>query len=509
MNRPSKLTLQSLESRDVPSTVLYSAATQSLTITASDNDVLELRQAGPTAPAGYLVVINSTTGLTDFDSSTLGRPVRNILAIFSTVSTGSLLLGPAIRLGGNLTLLGARTSQTLVIRGAVGGHVSYTDIAGATDDVTFESNARVGGNVTLNLSEGANTTRFKLGTYGGNVSVSGKKGTDTVELLESGSVIVGGSANFNLGNGANTLTGMAGNLFTTGTGLNYRGGAGIDTISMDTNGSDFNVGGAASFSLGGLFVNSANSARFDSIVTGLGLSIVGGPGDDDVRFKSGVTIGGDFSCSTNDGSNYLDMNSFSTGTNTIGGKFTYTGGKNVDQVYMDGTTIGKSAAIDLKDASANGQFLVVGNYMASGVRVFGHFGVKSGIGADKVDLARLDIGGSLTVDTGAGADIIYLNDVFVSYLTRINLGAGDDQLLIETALLDANNNSLGGFSRFGGAVTVLGGIGDDLLNISNDSDATTFVAFGSKLTIDGGVGTDTLALAGDTVFFGGPVPVAF
>jgi hypothetical protein len=516
----SRLAVRRLEDRTVPATFSYRPATQTLMVNGANNDQLEIRHAGPDAPVGYLSVTEVGSGEVVFDSLDAARPVRSVFVNFSRVANGSLLVGPAVRLPGNLDLLGARATQSLTLLGKVGGNLNYTDTSGAADTAVLDGNAQVGGSLSLKLSEGTNTVQLKTGTIGGNLLVGGRHGPDTVELMEAGPVTVGGFATFALGNGANTLTGKAANRLTTGRDFFYTGLAGADTINFQAGGADLTVGGLARITQGGPFHAGNNIAYFDNVVVGGTMSFIGGVGGDDIEFYGGLTLGGDFTASLGDGYNYLDFNFASAATNTIGGKVSYTGGVNLDVIYVDGTTIGKSAVFDLKDAiglptdptdpTYNKQGVRLGQYVPTGNRIFGHFGIKAtGTGINFIDVARTAVFNGLTIELGAGVDVVRVNDSNIQGQSKFNLGAGDDALRLELDDEDAFGVLLDGPSSFGGPVTVLGGLGDDNFLISTDSDATSVVRFGGRLTLDGGPGTDNLGVGAETVFLGGPAPTAF
>ncbi len=516
----SRLAVSRLEDRTVPASFSYRPATQTLTVNGANNDQLEVRVSGPDAPAGYLNVTEVGSGNVVFDSLDAARPVRSIAVNFSRAANGSLFVGPGVRLPGNLGLTGAKVTQSFTLLGKVGGNLNYTDLSGAADTAVLDGNAQVGGTLSLRLGKGANTAQLKTGTIGGNLFVGGKHGSDTVELMEAGPITVGGSATFGLGNGANTLTGKAANRLTTGRDFVYTGFAGADTIDFNVGGADLTVGGLAKITQGGAFAAGNNIAYFHNVVVGGAMSFIGGVGGDDIEFYGGLTLGGAFTASLGDGYNYLDFNFASAATNTIGGKVSYTGGVNLDVIYVDGTTIGKSAVFDLKDAVGlpddptdpvyNKQGVRLGQYVPSGNRIFGHFGIKAtGTGINFVDVARTAVFGGLNIALGAGVDVVRVNDSHVQGDAKFNLGAGDDALRLELDDEDAFGVLLDGPSSFGGRVTVVGGLGDDNLLISTDSDATSVVRFGGRLTLDGGPGTDNLGVGAETVFLGGPAPTAF
>lgn len=523
MPRPRSVSLavRSLEDRTTPATVAYRPATQALLVQAADGDQLELRIAAPEAPVAFLQLVEVGSGNMLFNSTDAARPVRSLFVNSSRVATGSLLIGAAVRLGGNLDLVGARTTQSLTLLGQVAGNVTYTDLAAAADTVELATNARVGGSLSLKLGDGTNVTRLKTATVGGNLSVGGRHGADTVELMALGPVTVGGSATFALGNGANTLTGMAANRLTTGRDFVYGGLAGADTINFATAGADLTAGGLAKVTLGGPIAAGENLAYFDNLVVGGSVSFVGGRGGDDVEFFGGLTAGGDFTFTAGDGYNYLDFNFESDATNTIGGKVSYTGGVNLDVVYVDGTTIGKSAVFDLKDAVGlpsdptdplyNKQGVRLGQFMPAGNRIYGSLGIKSGTAdfIDFIDIARTDVFNGLTVDVGGGVDIVRVNDSFIFGPARFNLGDGNDALRLEMDDVDGFGVPLDRMTSFGGPVSVLGGAGEDTFLISSDGVASTFVRFGGLVTADGGAGADTLTVAPETTFAVGPPLTTF
>ena len=247
MPRPrfARLFVRALEDRTVPAAVGYRPATQTLFLNGANNDQLEVRVAGPESPPGYVQVIEVGSGDVVFNSHDAARPVRSLFVNFSRAANGTLLVGPAVRLGGNLDLLGARATQSFTLLGQVGGNVSYTDLAGAADTVVVEANARTGGSLSLRLGHGANLVQLKTATVGGNLLVGGRNGADTVEVLEAGPVTVGGTANFALGNGANSLTGMAAHRLTVGRDFVYNGFAGPDTVNFAAGGADLTAGGLA------------------------------------------------------------------------------------------------------------------------------------------------------------------------------------------------------------------------------------------------------------------------
>src|SRR5262245_44130711 len=190
--RRAQLAVQALEDRATPATAVYSAATQTLTVTAAQGDRIVVAPI-PNEPAGYILVTETQAPATVFDSDLTNRAVRNLVVRFSSVNAGALTLNADLRLGGNLTVTGAKVTQELDLLGTVGGNVTYTAAAGvAVDDVDIEATAHVGGNMVLGVGGGDNTVRLKGGTVRGNLSVTAGGGIDRVELTATGDLNVGG-----------------------------------------------------------------------------------------------------------------------------------------------------------------------------------------------------------------------------------------------------------------------------------------------------------------------------
>jgi hypothetical protein len=131
--------------------------------------------------------------------------------------------------------------------------------------------------------------------------------------------------------------------------------------------------------------------------------------------------------------------------------------------------------------------------------VLGNVKVTGGSGSDIIVLRRMYVGNALSVLAGGGVDIVGLDDMDVAGATTIDLGAGVDTLRIETVSGDSGGN-LDRPTTYGGTVTVKGGDGNDLVNLSDDSDASTFIHFGSRVILIGGGGNDTLQNTSDNIF---------
>src|SRR5262245_6373366 len=259
------LAIQPLEDRATPATAVYSALTQTLTIAAAEGDRIVVAPIA-NEPTGYIQVTETQANTTVFDGAAKHQGVRNLIVKFSAVNSGALTLNADVRLGGNLSLAGAKTSQEFDLLGTVGGNVTYTAAAGAAfDDLDIAATAHLGGNVLLGLGAGENTVRLKGGTIRGNLTIAGGAGIDRVELTSDGDINVGGSAAFNLGDGNNTVVGINIGLIRVGTNFAYTGGAGNDTFDLDGSGSTLQAGQDAKLTLGNPIAFDANLATFDGV----------------------------------------------------------------------------------------------------------------------------------------------------------------------------------------------------------------------------------------------------
>lgn len=488
-SRTTRLSLFSFEDRLTPAAAIYSALSQTLTITAAEGDQLAVSSL-PNSVTGYIQVTEAQGNATVFNSSAKHQSVRNLVVKFGTVNSGAFALNPGTVLGGNLNIAGAKATQFLDLFGTVGGNTTYTAAIGpAFEDIDVESSFTAGGNLTLANSGGENTVRIKGATIHGNLSVTGGGGVDRGELMESSDILVGGSATMALGDGNNTVVGIALHQFKVGTSFNFIGGGGNDNFDLDGSGSGLSVGSDAKFTLGNTLVFDANTATFESISAGRSVTFVGGVGSDDVTVSGALIAGLNVTANLGEGTNSITINQVGVTTSTIAGAFNYTGGSGGDVVSLDGTNIGKNIAITLGASSGNPQVVNIGTQGPGGVQVLGNVKVTGGTGADNIVMRRMYIGNALNVTTGAGIDIVGLDDMDVAGNTTIDLGAGNDVLLVETVSSDTGG-TLERPTTFGGTFTVKGGDGNDTINLSDDQSAATFIHFGSRVVLTGGTGAD-------------------
>src|SRR5262249_15949673 len=178
--------------RITPATAVYSALTQTLTITAAEGDRIVVAPI-PNEPTGYIHVTETQANATVFDSVTTHQGVRNLVVKFSAANSDGLTLNADARLGGKLSVAAAKTTQVLDLLGTIGGNVNYTAAVGdAFDDLNVAATAQVGGNVALGLGAGENTVRLKGGTIRGNLTIAGGAGIGRGEENPGGGTKIDG-----------------------------------------------------------------------------------------------------------------------------------------------------------------------------------------------------------------------------------------------------------------------------------------------------------------------------
>src|SRR5262245_29174581 len=149
----TRLALQTLEDRCTLATAVYTAATQTLAVKAAEGDNVQVAQIA-LQPPGFIQV---SAGSVVFDSSAFAQPVRNLIVRFNSVNNGGLSLLAGVRLVGDVSVFGAKKLQSMASSAQIGRNVTFTASMGATDQLTFLSPTRVGGNVRLDLRDGTNS----------------------------------------------------------------------------------------------------------------------------------------------------------------------------------------------------------------------------------------------------------------------------------------------------------------------------------------------------------------
>lgn len=112
-----------------------------------------------------------------------------------------------------------------------------------------------------------------------------------------------------------------------------------------------------------------------------------------------------------------------------------------------------------------------------------------------VDINTTTIGGQFTIIAGLADDIINLSNLTVNGPTYIQTAGGNDTVQLE-------NSNDGTSSTYQGSVDILMSTGDDTLEVSLDvDDNALFAAFAN---FDGGLGTDIAnGQVPESVFNGG------
>jgi large repetitive protein len=508
LRRFPRLTVQRLEDRATPATALYTAATQTLTITAAQGDqILIKNELGE--PSGYVQVTETQSNVVAFDSSVTHQAIKNVVARFNTVASGGLAIDQIGTIPGNLTILGANGSQTVDIAGTVGGNLTYTtpaSPASATDLFTLEQTAAIGGNVTLTLGNGQNTVQLTGGTVHGNLTMTGGANADEVDLNAQDDLDVNGNAAFNLGNGTNTVLGVGTHVFRVGGNFTYTGGTGNDSIDFDSNGDTLDVAGNAKFTLGTATGFDSNTLKFEAL-SAHNLTFVGGAGADSIEVSGALTATGNVALTLGNGDNSFDSNLLGSGTNLIGGSFSYAGGQNDDSVQIDNTTIGRNVTIGLGAALSNANaFVGIGLKSPGEVTVYGNVTISdaASTAASGIIISRLFVGGNFAFTGGSGSDAVVMDDTNIDGNTLLNMGAGDDVFNLEQT--DSNNGGpLGGTSTFGGSFTFNGGAGNDSAFLTEvggmGSPAPGSLAdFGGHVSFVGGAGADQLTINAGATF---------
>jgi hypothetical protein len=476
--RRSALNLLALGDRITPAGVAYSAGT--LTVMAASGDSITVVPGAAGIP-GFLRVKNSSTVI--FDSTT-NQQVTNLVVKPGTATNYSLGLDPDVSLT-SLTVGGAstNTSVTLGAGTVVNGGFAFTGnaVTAASDSIDVPSGVRIGGDVTLNVATGSNSVNL-AGTIGGTVKVVGLGGSDAVGLGNTGALTIGGGLSINLGAGFNQFIGAA-NPVSVGKGLSYVGGLNDDRVNISP--STFRISGNLAVSLGG--ATAFNTFFSGALVVGGTFAVTGGAGEDDVAFVGASEVGGSVTASLGGGINGYLVGYSGGAASTIGGGIAYTGLAGRDSIYLDNVIVGRNVTASFGDGDS--QVFRLGTRQGALVQIGGAVTLTTGNGADYVDISLTRIGGPLSLATVGGIDSVQIDDTNVNGPVRVDLGAGGDVLRVDTQSVTAGGTLLVGIVRFGSTLTVLGGDGNDLVDLSDTSG--TSVRVGGNIHLFGGLGSDT------------------
>jgi hypothetical protein len=216
---------------------------------------------------------------------------RLALAVTATVSAGDLVVQGDANGAVEITSVGTgnfevRDNGVLI--------ADSTTLTGVNDDIQIKLDKSAGADntVTLNL------------------------GTQNVDQITA-----------NLGNGTNSFTATGGNAAS----LNYQGGTGADTVTLNTP-----ISGNANVKLG----NGANSLTVNSNIGGL--EVRGGNNADTVTLASGATVANRVFAELGAGDNSFTLNG------SVSGNLAVQGGAGADTVTLaDLSSVGKSANLAL------------------------------------------------------------------------------------------------------------------------------------------------------------------
>lgn len=475
--RPRRLLrMESLEVRDVPAQVAFAAG--NLTITATEGDTITVSRSAINYGG---IVVSDSSGTIFSTSSTLQIP-RNVTVNMGNVNSATLNISSTTEVLGNLAIKGAKSSSTVSVSSSrVNGHLSYSAAATtATDNFTWVGT--VFGNMNVNLGNGTNTATLRgtvhqscnvlAGSGSDNVYTGGTSSTDPFRVL--------GNGQFSLGNGSNTLQGNAGGLRVDGD-FRYTGGTGFDALDYNSSQTRLSVGGHLNYSAGS---GGMSWITYSLDVAG-NYALKASAGNDSVDFRDDTSIGGGVSIGTGDGSSYVIL-----ATNLdffrVGKSFSFTGGKDTDNLTIQNAEIGGNVSINVAEASTGfSQAVYLGEAAGFGlVRVGGNVSLNGGKADESFYVYRALIGGGLTVRTLGGSDSLRVDDSSIGGPSAVWLGSGNDLCRFDT------NNVLTTSTRFAGTVKLNGGDGDDTFNFASGSGQS--VTFGGKVSVSGGIGTDTL-----------------
>jgi hypothetical protein len=426
-----------LEGRDAPATlaVSYSPATRTLTVVGTDADNRLTIQGDAADPTHF--TLSSTTDTFAGGGTTYASPsgVRNIsVRMLAGNDTVALSNSPPVRLAGGLSIDGGDGANT----------VTATDLT-------------VG--KTLSIRNGANAA-----------------GTDTTTLTN---LNVNGSLTIANGDGDTSIfvgRSSAG-VSAVGGSVSITNGTGADSNSLQ----DLNVGGsvtvrnghAAPGGFAGYTVlnNAYNSAARSQVRGSVSVSYLDGSGSPDAILDAEVGGNVAFSFGTGGGNVYFDALATRVPVLVHGSvSVTGTGTKILSTAY--------TAALGL----------VVGKNLT----------VTGGAAPDTVNLYRVTVTGTTSLNLGAGDNTFIVDDSLFVGPFKLTTGGGADTINLETAV---GTNTGTTFVR---AATMSLGAGVDSLTLGGSDDANEALVFAGTFVVHHGAeGESPTTFGKDTYPFGG------
>ncbi|GEP43865.1 beta strand repeat-containing protein [Brevifollis gellanilyticus] len=382
--------------------------------------------------AGLDVQFGSNAALTTSTSFTVDVKANTLEDNLFNITTGSTL-----KIGSIFSYLGGTRNDQLDF--------------GANVDVDIR------GGMIASLGAGANGVNFGNAdvTIGGNLSVTGLTGNDSVSM--TGELNVLGSILMNLGAGTNFFNNSGGDVRVAGA-LSYTGGAGNDSI-------DF----------GGV-----------DLLVGQSLTIAAGDGDNQVMLH---------------------------GTNGQLSSIIYTGGKGQDQVYVGVNAQGDAGStyltggVTAKLGAGLNRLVLAQAVVRSAVSVQS---LSATAETDFLTVRDATVFGTFTSALGKGVSTLTIDDSTFNNAVNVTTGDGNDVLKFDNLA----GPEYSGVNRWNSAVKILSGTGDDqfIFGTGNGAPSATntniFRNFSS--IFDSGTGADTVQQNGGQTLSGNAynVPVS-
>ncbi|MES2735617.1 MAG: hypothetical protein V4672_04815 [Verrucomicrobiota bacterium] len=432
---------------------------------ASYESVLELLEPR-LAPAG-VIAVSVNAGGTLVLGTVAGLDGDEKVSI-SRLDDGSYQLTPEA--GVQLRIGGLNFTTPQVISGVTAG---LTANLGAGEDAVTLNNAFFTKAVSINLGGGNNAFTMTDSNIGGAFTFIGGDGVDVV-TFSGAFATVGGAATIKLGGGADDVFGTADRL-NFGLGLTIDGGVGNDEVRLaNSDGDDLSVLGNFTFVGGaGDDLLSLGFANAGVMISGA-LKLTDVSGNETVQFVGSRFDVGALSLLAGSGNN----NFSSSATDFYVAKtLQWASGSGTDDVDFNGShlRVGGAVSISLGNGGGDGELTPANTlYVGGTVMISG-----SGAGRDlEVSADNVFIGGKVTLTAGAGdgnASIFALNGMFLGGGANLTCGAGDTNLIIGGNFRLVSNGSL--------TLTNGGGLGVASVFVGGVSTASTI---NGAVTLKGG-----------------------